>query len=542
MRSFHGSVGLRGLNSTTVSNKQSGRFGRMLEYLAPSATPTADLLALGQFMVKPFDPAEVKSLGDVDDDENPRIPAGYTYLGQFIDHDVTFDTVTVLDRIKDPEGVVDFRTPRFDLDSLYGRGPSDQPYLYQADGLSLVEGEPITFQNAPRGDGQHDLPRNRDGVAIIGDPRNDENMIIAQFHATIIHFHNKRVRDLRPQWEPLRPELRFAFISNDVRWHYQYIVLNDFLKRIIGDELVEKLVSPVFSGSSPALQFYDPGKGEYPFMPVEFAVAAYRFGHSAVRPSYHLNDHHPGFEPLPGGGSSGRINIFTSQLTSQSPRDDLRGFEPIANGAFPRSNWGIEWKYFFEVGGRLSDAGGPINNLKNSGADVRGPVHGYKIDTELVNPLRELPSDPPPELAAITGGVPRNSLAQRNLLRGRSQKLPSGQTVAVALGQNKLTAQQNPQVEGVQSNLDEDSPLWYYILKEAEVLCGGHHLGPVGARIVGETFVGLLWHDKRSFLRHQPSWRPTAGAVAGEEYGLQYLIAYALDLADPRPRVTPPLP
>src|SRR4051812_5243831 len=154
MRSFHGSVGLRGLNSTTVSNKQSGRFGRMLEYLAPSATPTADLLALGQFMVKPFDLAEVKSLGDVDDDENPRIPAGYTYLGQFIDHDVTFDTVTVLDRIKAPEGVVVSRPPRFDLDSLYGRGPSDQPYLYQADGLSLVEGEPITFQNAPRGDGQ----------------------------------------------------------------------------------------------------------------------------------------------------------------------------------------------------------------------------------------------------------------------------------------------------------------------------------------------------------------------------------------------------
>lgn len=541
MRSFHGSVGLRGLNSAKILNKRSGRFGRMLGPLPPSATSIEDLLALGQFMVKPFDPKEVKRLGDEDDDENPRIPAGYTYFGQFIDHDITFDPASVLDRIQDPEGLVDFRTPRFDLDSLYGRGPSDQPYLYQADGLSLVEGEEIKFQNEARGDGQCDLPRNKDGVAIIGDPRNDENMIVAQLHAVFIRFHNKRVVDLKPKWEKLRPEMRFAFISTDVRWHYQYVVLNDFLKRIAGDDRVDRLLAPVFYGGAPALQYFDPGPGEYPFMPVEFAVAAYRLGHSMIRPSYHLNDFHPGFETLPDGSDTGRIHIFSS-APQDGLRTDLRGFEPIANGAFPRANWAIEWKYFLEVGGRLADAEGAVNNLKNLGADVPGPVHSYRIDTELVEPLRELPSAPPPELAALTGGSPRNSLAQRNLLRGRAQKLPSGQTVARELGNEKLSDRQNPKVDTVKSDLTEDAPLWYYILKEAEVMHDGEHLGPVGARIVAETFIGLLWHDTTSFLRQQASWRPTALNITVKpgteiDYGLQHLVAYALNLAEPRQRV-----
>lgn len=539
MASNHGVVGMRGLTATALAGNQSGRFGRLFDdRLAPSAVPTSDLLVLGEAMVQPVDPDT--QLDQVDPEENLAIPAGYTYLGQFIDHDLTHDPVSALDRVQDPGGLVDFRTPRFDLDSLYGSGPTEQPFLYHADGVHLVEGLSIEFNSQQRGDGQNDLPRSSAGVALIGDPRNDENMIIAQLHAAFIRFHNRRADELLPSLGALRPLEQFIQISSDVRWHYQYVVLNDFLRRIVGDDLVDKLIAPIASGGAPALQFYNPGAGEFPYMPVEFAVAAYRLGHSMVRPGYRLNDEHPGF-PI-GGVDAGRIPIFTragfqNTPTGEKIRNDLRGLEPIAGGAFPRASWGIEWKYFFEVGGRTKNPTSP-DNLNFNDLSVPGPQHSYKIDTELVDPLRELPDKPPPELPDFKGTQPPlNSLAQRNLLRGRALKLPSGQKVAEAMGQAKLDETAFPSIPGLGANLFIDAPLWYYILLEAETLKNSQQLGPVGGRIVAETFVGILWQDPRSFLNIQPWWKPTIG-VDGE-FGMQHLLAYTFDLANPRPRVPP---
>src|SRR2546427_448502 len=95
----------------------------ILQKLAESMTATADVPT-------PEDQA--------DEEENSGISAGYTYLGQFIDHDLTFDPASSLERQNDPDGLVDFRTPRFDLDCIYGRGPDDQPYLYRRDGLHML--------------------------------------------------------------------------------------------------------------------------------------------------------------------------------------------------------------------------------------------------------------------------------------------------------------------------------------------------------------------------------------------------------------------
>lgn len=86
----------------------------------------------------------------MDDEENQGINAGYTYLGQFIDHDLTFDPASSLQKQDDPDALVDFRTPRFDLDNIYGRGPDDQPYLYEEDGRLLQLGRPLTGNSQDR--------------------------------------------------------------------------------------------------------------------------------------------------------------------------------------------------------------------------------------------------------------------------------------------------------------------------------------------------------------------------------------------------------
>ena len=225
MRAFfaafaHHGKPLRGLMSTPKSAAFQGRFGRMFRFL-PAATYGKDddsrlaLMALGKAMTSSFDAPK-----DGFDGEESGIPALYTYFSQFIDHDITFDPMTTLIQHSDPDALTDFRTPALDLDNVYGRGPGDQPYMYDNGGPKFLLGDPLK-------NGAPDLPRNNADPrrALIGDPRNDENSIVSQFQALMLRFHNRVVDD--------NPTLGFPALQKIVRWHYQWVVIHDFLPKII---------------------------------------------------------------------------------------------------------------------------------------------------------------------------------------------------------------------------------------------------------------------------------------------------------------------
>lgn len=475
----HG-VGLRGLDVPRGSEQFEGRFGRMFRTLPPAEHDEEDLAELAAKMIAPDEGTAPND--DPDAEENSGISGGYTYFGQFIDHDITFDPASSLQKTNDPDALVDFRTPRFDLDNVYGRGPDDQPYLYRDDGLHMLLGRALTGDAAGLTN-KRDLPRNapeggEPDRAIIGDPRNDENTIVSQLQSTFLQFHNKIV-DV--ETASLGHAPTFAHAQRLVRWHYQYAILNDFLPTICGEDTVFDVLPHLKSGESilvhkPNLQFFR-WKNE-PFMPVEFSVAAYRFGHSMVRPFYRLN-------------STVQFPIFTA-----GAGESFRGFR-----AFP-ANWGIDWNLFFGKGG------------PDSGPKRVQPA--YKIDTSLVNPLGTLPLNVAKDI---------RSLAERNLLRGLRMRLPSGQTVARKMGLpvigdddlrvGKATEEDsdaNPRLVDVSPDFADNAPLWYYVLAEAQQQFKKDktpiHLGPVGGRIVAEVFAGLLLGDNHSFLAQNPAWKP----------------------------------
>ena len=255
---FHGS--LRGGDSPRRSDTFEGRFGRMFRTLPAATFSTEDLVALGKAMeagpevlekdgVRVHDksgrlvPTATAEAGPdnpgvgPDDEENYGIPAGYTYFGQFIDHDITFDPMSSLMGQNDPESLVDFRSPRLDLDNVYGRGPADQPYMFEADSKTFLLSHRMLLRNTkvmPIGKQAHDLQR-LNGRAVIGDKRNDENVIVSQLQGMFLNFHNAVVRDF-PADAP------FETIQREVRWHYQWAVLNDFLPKIVGDEMVHSIL------------------------------------------------------------------------------------------------------------------------------------------------------------------------------------------------------------------------------------------------------------------------------------------------------------
>jgi hypothetical protein len=524
----HGSTPLRGLESTALSSIQSGKFGRMFRWLEPAQAPSgadeqrqvdelmaglarlmvttefADNLAAGEATPdKPITEAEPA-------DENPTIPAGYTYLGQFIDHDITFDPVSSLQRQNDPDALEDFRTPRLDLDCLYGRGPADQPYLYakpERAKFILGDNRGVQGQNRP------DLQRTADGTALIGDKRNDENKIVAQVQALFLKFHNKVYDQIGSRFAPGQGHARFAEAQRIVRWCYQWIVLTDFLPKVC-DKAVVKDVMPTATRHEPHLQFYRPHGGDT-YIPVEFSVAAYRFGHSMVRPSYALNAIAKSTARFDFNGTPkpfARIPIFVARATQST--DAMNGFGEFAPQLPP--SWGIDWAFFF----------GKLGTHPNGQAQV--PQPSYRIDTSLVDPLGDLP-----EFAAAGVPSPFASLAFRNLARGVSMGLPSGQRVARMMGaKHVLSDEQLWSVKNEEESLEPwpegtaffnankkwltaAAPLWYYILKEAEVMHHGHHLGEVGSRIVAETMAGLAWFDHYSYLFQMPRWTP-----AEEKLGL----------------------
>jgi hypothetical protein len=307
-----------------------------------------------------------------------------------------------------------------------------------------------------------DMPRDGSGRAIIPEPRNDENLIVIQLHKAVARFHNRIVDYTRAQG--VRREWVFETARRLTRWHYQWAVIHDFMPRFVSDELVgaNGSVYREVAGKPPVINlgYYRPtNRNGRPFMPVEFAVAAYRFGHSIIRPFYVLNDR--GVVPV--FGPEGGFN--------------LNGGRPIP------SDLVIEWKNILPV-----DPNFPARKPR-------------KIDTKLSLPLTSLPGSvvPPPD--------PTVHLAVRNTLRGKHVGLPSGQQVARAM---RLNAPSNAAL-GLSSDpgWGGEAPLWYYILKEAELPPNNaERLGPVGGRIVAEVLVGLLQRDPNSYLYLDPAWKP----------------------------------
>lgn len=505
----HGVV--RGANLSRSSLLFGGPFGRIFRALAPADFGVDDehslaaLKVLADKMTSVADKADPK---DGPDNEESGIPAAYTYFGQFIDHDLTFDPASSLQKQNDPDALVDYRTPRFDLDNVYGRGPDDQPYLYE-DGKRFLLGNPLTGAGAnprakdlPRSQVTVDPAKNIDRRAIIGDPRNDENVIVSQLQGLWHRFHNKIATD-NPAWD-------FSRVQREVRFHYQWVVLNDFLTTVVSKDVIDEVLPHISKKSNiiahkPKLNFFH--FKEETFMPLEFSAAAYRFGHSMVRPGYRLSE------------TIGPLSIF-----AKDPLKALTGFREFPN------TWAIDWNLFIDLQPR-------------DPADTTRTQLAYKMDTSLVSPLGDLP-------ASIA--VDPSILAQRNLQRGWRLRLPNGQDVARAMGLKPLTddhiligkftgdkADIVGTIDGIDPAFKNNCPLWTYILAETvetdvsikttkgEKKIKTRKLGPVGGRIVSETFVGLLLGDSNSYLSLDPLWTPTSLAVNGV-FGLRELIATAL--------------
>jgi hypothetical protein len=415
--------------------------------------------------------------------QNTSIPAGFTYLGQFVDHDITFDPTSLHDRLTDPLALENFRTPRLDLDSLYGSGPVVHPFLY--DWCSTPGGVKLLVGHNPC-DGTTDLPRNQQGRALIGDPRNDEHVIISQLHLLFIRFHNAVVDHLSA--EGVKADALLARAQELVRWHYQWIVVNEFLRKIVGKTMALEVFTPGKGENAPAavhLELFS-SRGR-PFIPFEFSGAAYRFGHSMVRDRYGIRRGHRARPAVP---------LFAEAGDDGVPQQNLAGLTWLTQDLV------IHWPRFFKV------------------ASSESPQPSFTINTSVSTPLFALPDDP---------SLP--SLPLRNLLRGHKLDLPSGQEVAGAMPAKELTVEQlrlnGIKDKGLRGELERSTPLWYYILCEAESELGskGRRLGPVGGRIVAEVLVGLVEGDPSSFLGREPSWKPTLGT--SDDFTMADLVRFA---------------
>ena len=397
---------------------------------------------------------------------NPSHTAGTTFMGQFIDHDITFDTSSVMGVATDPRSSPNGRTPSLDLDSVYGTGPVASPQLYDASDPAKLRIE--------SGGVFEDLPRDASSSAIIADPRNDEHLMIAGLQCAFILFHNNAVDWARSNGYG---DAAFEQARQLTTWHYHWVVLHEFLPQVVGQALVDDVLRK-------GRRLYKPRMREG-FIPVEFQAAAYRFGHSMVRPSYRAN--------LKGDeGNPFFAMVFDPAGEGQADPVDLRG-----GARAPRRF--IGWQTFFDFGD------GEVKPNK-------------KIDTRISTPLFDLP------LGAIASHDTPQALPQRNLLRQLTWSLPSGQEVAKAMAVEKLTPAQLKDLKPY--GFDKSTPLWYYVLREAELRADGFTLGKVAGRIVAEVLIGLIQSDPSSYLVQKPNWTPTLTS-ARSSFRMKDFLTYA---------------
>jgi hypothetical protein len=424
------------------------------------------------------------------------IPSGFTYLGQFIDHDLTFDKTNVMLGVNvSATQLLQARSPSLDLDSLYGAGPGDpeSAKFYESDGLHLKMGTTLAAEGVAAKQG-FDLPRGAGTSAaakrkaIIPDKRNDENLVVAQTHLAMIRFHN-RVVDSLPAALP--PALKFAQARELVTKHYQWMIRSDFLPRVCA----QGVVNDVFTNGRKAFEV-GAAPTDVPTMPIEFSVACYRLGHSMVRAAYNWNKI---FDD--GAGTLDLLFAFSS--TSGD----------VGGGPRLPSTWIADFRRLYD----FTEAGR---------ADLAVPAAKFnramRIDTRLVNPLKNLP-------AGSFGGAPvpfndpRANLAFRNLTRAKMVRLATGQQMGTFLKSKgvNLTKLTNAQIRDGKNGakldhltqpqraaLLKDTPLWFYILRESEF--NGGRLKGAGARIVAETFQRAMEGSQFSIVR-DPAWHPTLG-------------------------------
>ena len=419
-----------------------------------------------------------------------RIPAGYTYLGQFVDHDLTFDkTAVMLGERVTPAQLVQARSPSLDLDSLYGAGPQDPVSArFYEDDVHLKMGRTDAIDPDPAKQG-FDLPRRASGPllsrrkAVIPDPRNDENLAVAQTHLALMRFHNRVVNTLPSS---VLPAQRFVTAREIVVKHYQWMLRHDYLPRICD----RRVVADVFRNGRKAFEV-GANPTDVPTMPIEFSVAAFRLGHSMVRDEYSWNR---------------RFDFGSGSLDLLFEFSGLSG--SLGGGPRLPSNWIADFRRLYDFG----EAG--RDDLVVPAARFNRAV---RIDTMLVRPLRNLPELPRGETA---------NLALRNLLRAKMVSLASGQQLArflrskgvavetltkaqVRIGKNG--AELDALTKAQRDAFLRDTPLWFYILREAEL--EGGKLRGVGARLVAETFHRAMEGSEFSIVRDS-AWRPSLGPDA----------------------------
>jgi hypothetical protein len=416
-----------------------GRYRFLFEDLPPLQVDDEALHALG----RPGGPCDLGV--DFVDDTDSQVSAVWPFFGQFIAHDITADR-SPLGHRADPAQVRNFRVPKANLEGVYGAGPVGSPYLYSKD-------DPDKLLLSPTGS---DVPRNHEGIALIGDPRNDVHLFTSQMSVAFIKLHNRLVDLVRD--DDLAEQDVFEQARRAATWHYQHVILREYLPGLIGAQLTAELLD-----RGPQLYRID---GE-PYIPFEFADAAYRYGHAQIRDRYQVNEH---FGPYP---------VFP----------DLMGFGPVAR------EHTVDWTLQIDVDGYA-----PAQRSK-------------RIDARLPAALIALPT----QISGSQPGTDYASLANRDLQRGQAVGLASGEAIAHRLGVPALSAEQ---VGLAEHGWEAETPLWFYILKEAEVLHNGDQLGPVGGRIVGEVLVGIIDADPESFRSVDPNWTPTLPARSAGTFGL----------------------
>lgn len=460
--------------------------------------------------------------------KNSSIPPVFTYLGQFIDHDLTANTdrevgtstidgaITPLPREEVERDLANLRDGSLALDSLYGDAAGQHPFAMKLSGLMRFPGNQAKMRLAtpapigarpplPATDNATDLLRLgfllRNGLvtedelkaltppdlrrvfigdsdapilsrAIIGDARNDENLLVAQLHVLFLRLHNKLADATGGR--------SFERARRMTRWHYQWLVVNSYLPTICDPGVVAEVIdmeAPLYA----AFFAEHGGLGPKMPMPLEFSIAAFRFGHSMVRAVY---DHNRIFGTPDGAGENfgpTPFNLLFAFTGNGGMPPALPTDPPNATGQLPQ-RWVIEWERFVRAAPGLRAA--------------------RKIDTDLAPPLADMVNE--------AAGVFKH-LARRNLRRGYRLNLPTAQAcVAASQGAGfkpfpALTPEQlrsgGQARQGAMAagGFDEATPLWFYVLKEAEVLGGGEHLGPPGSHLVANTLLGLIVNDPDSY-------------------------------------------
>jgi len=462
-----------------------GRFGRLFD-LPPFNPPAVQLDVLAHQMT--LDP----------DTPDSCIPAGYTVLGQFITHDLALDRTALGETPIDPSTIENYRRPRLDLDSVYEQSPHllDPPPHETGDPanpkmmIGVAAGPGYRIDDVPRYQADQSQHITK-FTAIIGDVRNDENLLVSQVHLAFLKLHNRFVDDIE-QGRIVATEIPGQTTFDKARrlceWHYQWIVVNDYLPRIVGRDTVNAVLT--MHGNDPPtynLRLYDPAASDpvnLPMMPVEFSAAAFRFGHSMIRPVYRV------------AADGGAVNLFGDGYANLGGRQPLT---PVL-----KADW---HRFFFR----------PEPCPGQPGAEARFVNHAKKIDSHLPQLLANLPAGAQPHPI----GFNTASLARRDLQRGVMLGLPSGQRFAQAVHDRLGTGDvplSNEQLGLTGVGWGGEAPLWPYFLKEAELPVaqqggGGERLGLVGGRVVAEVIIGLLKHDNASYLNRKPGFRP---AIAGD--------------------------